>query len=126
MGSQSVLFVPTVVYDPLQALVYGQNESKGLIEKPLWIYTIHLFTLVSLRVLRPTNKLIIGDFVVHLWRKPSIALRVMGVALMKKSVETVMKMDIVTISLVRRARVQVKLGVFLVPGTVQSVMVMVI
>ena len=45
---------------------------------------------------------------------------------MKKSVETVMKMGTVKMSLVRHARVQAKLKVCGGSGTVQSVMVMVI
>tara|TARA_B100000214_G_C23505860_1_gene418318 strand:+ start:175 stop:489 length:315 start_codon:yes stop_codon:yes gene_type:complete len=74
----------------------------------------------------PTNKLIIWDFLVYSWRKPSIASLAMEMALMKKSVETVMKMGTVKMSLVRHARVQAKLKDFGVTRTVQSVMVMVI
>ena len=35
MGSLSVLYNPSHVYDPLQAHVYGRDESKGIMEKPM-------------------------------------------------------------------------------------------
>ena len=35
-GSQCVLFVGSVVYGPLQAHVYRQDESKGVMENPLY------------------------------------------------------------------------------------------